>query len=96
MASWRLTYSDRPAPSAARRMREGILSALGLQAVSSAAIFLAKARNIPLGATIDGMNASRVSTGYTFLSVIWTASFETSLALAMPARLNRQQRRSKR
>jgi len=76
-----------------------IMSTAGMQAVSSAAVFLAKARNIPLGATIDAMNASRMKEGYTFLSVLWTATFETSLALYVqekPAKPNRQQRRSKR
>jgi len=74
-------------------------STAGMQAVSSAAVFLARARNIPLGARIDAMNASRMTEGYTFLSVLWTATFETSLALYVkeaPARLNRQQRRSRR
>lgn len=76
---------------------EGIVpSTQGMQAVSSAAVFLARARNIPLGATIDAMNASRMKESYTFLSVLWTATFETSLALYVqekPAKLNRQQRR---
>lgn len=75
---------------------EGIIpSTAGMQAVSSAAIFLAKARNIPLGAIIDAMNASRMKEGYTFLSVLWTATYETSLALYVKEKLNRQQRRSK-
>ena len=67
----------------------------GLAGISSIAVFLARARNIPLGARIEHMNASRAVPGYTFLDVIWSASFQTSLALALPAKANRKQRRKK-
>jgi hypothetical protein len=66
-----------------------------LAAISNIAVFLARARNIPLGARIEHMATSRTVPGYCFLDVIWSASFQTSLALALPAKANRKARRKK-
>jgi len=56
----------------------------GLQAVGEAAKFLAYARNIPLRARIESMNVISTTTGHVILDIIWSAQFESAVALERP------------
>jgi len=53
-----------------------------LQAVGEAAKFLAYARNIPLRAKIEKMNAVSITKKDVILDIIWSAQFESAIALA--------------
>ena len=52
-----------------------------LQAIGEAAKFLAYARNIPLRAKIERMNAVSISRKDVILDIIWSAQFESAIAM---------------
>lgn len=52
-----------------------------LQAIGEAAKFLAYARNIPLRAKIEKMNTARVGEKDVILDIIWSAQFESAIAM---------------
>lgn len=53
-----------------------------LQGIGEAAKFLAYARNIPLRAKIEQMNAVSITKKDVILDIIWSAQFESAIAMA--------------